>query len=712
MSGFDVSVVLNMHREGPYLRAALTSLDICAQVASEAGIRCELVAVFDRPDQLTEDVFNSVQCRGFSEVRMVRVDFGSLGLSRNAGADAASGEFVWTADGDDLVSSNALLELHRTAIEHRNPKAAVFVNYLVAFGEDFHVGKYFDGSLLTVADFAFHHPYVSRIFLRREVFRHLRYKDLKVTTGFAYEDWEFNARLRHKGYEFLVARDTMFFYRQRAGSLLSQANNVSARMIPNVPLFEPTWYVNELELEMQRAGDWGEFVRRRQQTWLQDHARELMATPCLLSQVRAACELDPEIDASRLEKATTYSHVPWHEDHWGFQLAKAYKLIATTGFTDIVLLPWLRPGGAEKYILQVLSELSACHPKAKFLVLCGEAAARHEWADRLPPRSVLLDIFNAFPSLSDADIDQMTARLLLAVAVPGARLHIKSSVFSHRLINSYGSVLLQHFRGIYYRFSDERYALRDRTWVSPNTVRFLRAHLHAIHTVLTDCRAMADHDRQRIGIFPDKYRTLYGKTEIAGHHETRRTPSFKLMWASRIASEKRPELLARLIRHLKRDFRELEIHVYGHADQSQDVAALFAEDGLLYRGSFDRWRDLPLSDYDAFLYTTRFDGLPNVVLEALAAGMPVIAPRVGGIPEAVIDGESGFLVDDLEDEDALVKAYLKATQRLYEDPGSWPGMGESGRQLAERQHGPSGFSSGVRRIFELDEAMTSTAPQE
>ena len=699
MSNVDVSVVLNMHREAPYLKATLLSLEACAIAAREVGLSCELVAVFDRPDEATRQVFDATRLEGFVSKVVVEVDVGSLGLARNAGVDAASGEYIWTADGDDLVSKNAIIELHRTARSSPDTDCAVFINYLIAFGESFHVGKYFDSSHFTVADFAYQHPYVSRIFLRRSVFAHLRYSDLRVTSGFAYEDWEFNVQLRYLGFKFLIANNTIFFYRQRRGSLLSHANSTSARIIPPGKFFDPVWFTNELVCEKKNIEDWSEFVNKRRQASNKNCINEIVNSPELLSYLLEACRLDPEIDLFGIGRAASYTPVPWSQDHWGFQLADAYRLAGPVPFTDVVLLPWLNSGGAEKYILQVLQELAVLNPSANFLVLCGEPAKTHLWAGKLPQRSTLVDIYNAFPLLGDGDRDRLTVRLLLSTTCHKARLHIKSSVFSHRLIDSFGSILLDHFSGIYYRFSDERVVWRGLKVDSPLTIKFLRNHLAMLDTVICDCQKIADRDFQRIEISKNKYHVLYACTEIKSSREKISAPKKRILWASRVSSEKRPELLVPIAQQVQRAIPELIIDVFGSSDGNQNDLSIFDSSGLQYSGPFDGFGSIPAEEYDAFIYTSAFDGLPNVILEALGAGLPVIAPDVGGISEAVITGETGFLVPDESDDHKLVDHYVGAILSLYKDWNATCSMVLSARNLVTIQHGPSQFRQRISEIF-------------
>lgn len=81
-----------------------------------------------------------------------------------------------------------------------------------------------------------------------------------------------------------------------------------------------------------------------------------------------------------------------------------------------------------------------------------------------------------------------------------------------------------------------------------------------------------------------------------------------------------------------------------------------------------------LAGLDQFWLTSDWEGTPNVVLEAMAAGLPVIATAVGGTPEILADGRTGVLVS-AGDEGALVAA----SERLAGDPGAAAKLGAHAR---------------------------------
>ena len=89
-----------------------------------------------------------------------------------------------------------------------------------------------------------------------------------------------------------------------------------------------------------------------------------------------------------------------------------------------------------------------------------------------------------------------------------------------------------------------------------------------------------------------------------------------------------------------------------------------------------------LLDTDIFVFPSWFEGLPQVILEAMAAGCPVISTKdVGAIPEVVVDGVSGILVEKQNP-----KQIADAIIKLIKDPGLRKKMGEASRKRFKRYY--------------------------
>ena len=84
---------------------------------------------------------------------------------------------------------------------------------------------------------------------------------------------------------------------------------------------------------------------------------------------------------------------------------------------------------------------------------------------------------------------------------------------------------------------------------------------------------------------------------------------------------------------------------------------------------------------ELLLMTSRSEGIPVVLMEALAMRVPVVAPDVDGIPELVVDGQTGLLVQPGD-----VQAFAAACRSLLNDQELRASIGERGRELVLRNH--------------------------
>lgn len=103
----------------------------------------------------------------------------------------------------------------------------------------------------------------------------------------------------------------------------------------------------------------------------------------------------------------------------------------------------------------------------------------------------------------------------------------------------------------------------------------------------------------------------------------------------------------------------------------------------------DLWQDL--STASVFVYKSDLEGLGSAALAAMASGVPVVASAVGGLPEVVEDGKTGFLVTDGD--------FQTPVRRLLEDAGLATQMSGAGRRRVEREFSVEGMVEKTMRAY-------------
>ncbi|QPK65311.1 glycosyltransferase family 4 protein [Methylomonas sp. LL1] len=116
-------------------------------------------------------------------------------------------------------------------------------------------------------------------------------------------------------------------------------------------------------------------------------------------------------------------------------------------------------------------------------------------------------------------------------------------------------------------------------------------------------------------------------------------------------------------------------------------------------------QDIPqiINELNIVILASNSEGLPRVVIEAMAAGKPVVATRCGGPEEIIVDGETGFLVP-VKDAQAIAN---KVTY-LLEHPNQAQAMGEKGRLRAQKLFSMDQYIQNIEKV--IIETVSQTHP--
>ena len=153
----------------------------------------------------------------------------------------------------------------------------------------------------------------------------------------------------------------------------------------------------------------------------------------------------------------------------------------------------------------------------------------------------------------------------------------------------------------------------------------------------------------------------------------------------RLHPVKAHEVFLKAMAHLHRRHPGVAAAIVGGGQRRATLEALSRDLGLegvvRFVGPVPH-EDVPswFDRFDVFVLSSDWEGLPMVVLEAAAAGLPIVATDVGDVGEVVRDGDTGYLVPPRDP-----RALADAIARMIEEPDSRREMGSNARALAESQ---------------------------
>lgn len=233
--------------------------------------------------------------------------------------------------------------------------------------------------------------------------------------------------------------------------------------------------------------------------------------------------------------------------------------------------------------------------------------------------------------------------------------------------------------------------LRFRWLKAPLQIVLGRLTAFVADLVLTPSAATAgevrrDYGATAVAVLPNVTGGL--DVEAAPRAEEAAAPGY-LLFVGRLRIRKGVEVLLEALGDLRERHPGARLLIAGDGEHRAALERRAAELALgpaaVFLGRCDapRVRGL-LGGAAALVVPSTYEGMPLVVLEAMEAGVPVVASRVSGIPEVVADGVTGWLVPP-EDPEALAAALA----RVLDDPDEATRRGEAGRRRVDERFRPA-----------------------
>jgi len=203
------------------------------------------------------------------------------------------------------------------------------------------------------------------------------------------------------------------------------------------------------------------------------------------------------------------------------------------------------------------------------------------------------------------------------------------------------------------------------------------------------------------GICPDRIDCLRNAVVVrSGKNETkRRCENLSILFVGRLTKVKRPELFLELAAYLTSNCQgvKIEFRIAGDGPLRRELEQMSTALGLLNKLVFlGEQADMSkiYAASDIVVLTSAYEGTPNVLLEAMANGLPVVAASVGGVPE-ILDSDRGFLVDPLN-----FKELAESVSKLVNDPQLRARLGANGKRYVERNHSIHSLGQSLIEIYQ------------
>jgi glycosyltransferase involved in cell wall biosynthesis len=158
------------------------------------------------------------------------------------------------------------------------------------------------------------------------------------------------------------------------------------------------------------------------------------------------------------------------------------------------------------------------------------------------------------------------------------------------------------------------------------------------------------------------------------------------------------DILIRAFRKIETEFPATKIRLMGYIPDEHLLREMIGDSKQieLLKPQAKLQTFQAMTDCSIYALCSRTDAAPRVVLEAMAAGKPVIGSRVGGVPYYIRDGETGLIFESENVDELAEKLRL-----LLNSPELRARLGQNGQRIARAQYNEAEWGRKVKELIEL-----------
>ncbi len=686
-----VSVIIPVHNEGRLLQHTLRSVNMASEFARNKGLTTEVLIIADKASDQTMNYLKHFPKQTLScKYRIIKVDYNDLAISKNKGIKQANGQYICLVEAGDLVSENWFYQAV-DVLETQNDLFVVHPNFVYSFGAMDQIWEIKSSSekQFSVANMVEANHFPTLVMGKASLIKKQLYRANDQKLHFVNENWLWNCDTLAKGIAHLVVPKTMLAKRYinnsvpitkpiipktnilRANSAINYvspviANNkqkdlkyITLKILSKLTNFFYTFPITRFIQRLNpRVNDFIISMRNETLHLFRSPEASKMAIPGWLDkEILSLHELDFRIFLSK--------HLREVIEHYSPQVShftQAYWYLANkiSNNCDVLfIVPYLKNGGAEREIFNIIEELIKNDKKVKIKILATDPSGS-PWAYNLNKKVSFIEPDQAFFQLESKEQGRLLASICLQLRPK--KIHIVNSAPGYIAIQHYGEAIKENTQIFITVFSIDRTSEGRKTHMFTER---MQSSIDIVDKVFTDNYTIINQLEKLMAIDKQKFSVHYQPVDTKNivsknyiDNKFKRSV-IKVLWAGRIDRQKRPDILIKIAEEAHRQRLPVEFHVYGSSafDDTTYINEVQNSNHIEYHGGFEKGlSSLPLEQFDIFLLTSEWEGMPNVLLEAIVGGMLVIAPNVGGVSETIKDNNTGYLVDNFDN----IKSYVES----------------------------------------------------